>query len=326
MITENEIAAWLSRKRSPIRREGVLTKEEIAEAMTAYLSNGRLLFEDALLLAANSRFPRAAALAVLGLEEVAKIPLLVNTFLSYEHGVDKDAWTAYWKAGGVHKKKQELILSYGHIIRSQMDGDPIHGRRLYRYYAPDSLLENLDWFKQSNFYVDMRQDGIHAPGNEQDAVHAFDYLLTFGQERIDSFCSWHISARRSLDYLDMALGQKNPKRWTSSYKPEEVHADVLYQAVATSASHVPDYIVFTDFAEYYKRKVSDARLKEALLSLAAHLRQRIEASEALPIYYARYLGAFKLMIGLSQQEKLLGKSFCTKLRSVLLPEESEQTG
>lgn len=324
-MTEDDIEAWLARNRSPIRRDGVLSKKEVAEAITAYLNNGMRLFDDALLLASNSRIPRAAALTVLGLEEIAKIPLLVNTFLHYEHGVDKDAWKAYWKAGGVHKKKQELILSYGQMIREVMDGDPLHDRKLYRYYAPDSVLENLDWFKQSNFYVDMRQDGIHAPGDEQDAIHAFDYLLTFGQERADSFCSWHISETRSQDYLELALGQKTPARWTASYTVDEVRADILYQAAAVSASHVPDYMVFYDFAEHYKSRVADARFKEALLSLAALLRQRVESSKTLPIYYARYLGTFKLLIGLSQQEKLLGKSFSKKLRSTLLPEEAEQT-
>lgn len=240
-MSEDEIAAWLSHKRSPVRRDGVLTKEEVAQAITAYQNNGMRLFEDALLLATNSRIERAAALTVLALEEIAKIPQLVNTFLRYERGVDKDAWIAYWKAGGVHKKKQELILRYGQSIKSQMDGDPVHGRRLYRYYAPDTILENLDWFKQANFYVDMRQDGIHAPGDQHGAIQAFDYLLTYGQERVDSFCSWHITKRRSLDYLDMALGQKNPEVWTTSYKLEEVQADVFYQASAVSASHIPDY-------------------------------------------------------------------------------------
>lgn len=322
-MTEDDIASWLSSKPAPIRREGVLTKAQVAAATTAYLKNGLSLFDDALFLAASDRFARAAALTVLGLEEIAKIPMLVNTFLRYEHGVDKEAWKAYWKAGGAHKKKQELILAYGQIIRAVMDGDPVHDRRLYRYYAPEAVLDNLDAFKQSNFYVDLRQDGMHAPGSQQEAVCAFDYLLTFGQERADSFCSWHISETRSRDYLDMALGQKARSRWTNSYTVDEVMADILYQAAAVSASHVPNYAVFYDFVEHYKQKAADARFKEALLALGATLHRRVKASEPLPLYSARYLGAFKLMIGLSQQEKLLGKSFSRKLRCSLLPQEKE---
>lgn len=325
-MTEDDIASWLSRKPAPIRRDGILTKAEVAAATTAYLNNGLSLFDDAMFLAAGDRVARAAALTVLGLEEIAKIPLLVNTFLRYEHGVEKEAWTTYWRAGGAHKKKQELILGYGQSIRAVMDGDPVHDRRLYRHYAPAAVLETLDGFKQSNFYVDLRQDGIHAPGSEQEAVCAFDYLLTFGQERADTFCSWHVSETRSRDYLGMALGKKNGERWTTSYKVDEVRADILYQAVAVSASHVPNYAVFYDYVERYKHKVADARFKEALLLLGAALRRRVKASERLPLYYARYRGAFKLMIHLSQQEKLLGKSFGRKLRGTLLPHETKQSG
>ncbi|AUH65151.1 AbiV family abortive infection protein [Paracoccus zhejiangensis] len=324
-MTEDDIVSWLSRKPAPIRRDGVLTKTEVAAATTAYLNNGLSLFDDALFLAAGNRVARAAALTVLGLEEIAKIPLLVNTFLRYEHGVEKEAWKAYWNAGGTHKRKQELILGYGQIVRAVMDGDPVHDRRLYRYYAPETVLENLDGFKQRNFYVDLRMDGIHAPSSEQEAVNAFDYLLTFGQERADSFRSWHVSETRSHDYLDMALGKKR-ERWTNSYKIDEVSADILYQAIAFSASQVPNYAAFYSYAENYKDKVADTRFKEALLVLGAALLRRVKASEPLPLYYARYIGAFKLMIGLSQEEKLLGKSFGRKLHSTLLPQQTKQSG
>ena len=150
-MTEDEIFEWLSHDRSPIRRDGVLSREEVANAITAYLINGLCLFDESLLLHANKKVSRAAALTVLGLEEVAKIPRVVNTFLRHEHGVDENAWRDYWKAGGSHKKKQELILAYGHIIREQFDGDPMHARQLYRHYAPKAVLDSLDSFKQLVF-------------------------------------------------------------------------------------------------------------------------------------------------------------------------------
>ncbi|CAH2398624.1 conserved hypothetical protein [Mesorhizobium ventifaucium] len=296
-----------------------MTRNEVAEAVTTYLGNGLGLFEEALLLCRNDRVPRAAALVVLGLEEVGKVPLLVNTFLRFEHGVDKEAWKAYWKSGGSHKTKQALILGYGKIIREQVDGDPIFSRRLYRHYAPENVLEALDAFKQSNFYVDLRQDGIHAPSNDNRTLAALDYLLTFGQERADSFCGWHVSARRSIDYLDLALGRKSVARWTTNYAVPEVQADILYQAAALSASHVPDYGTFCDFMAQYKTKVSEKHFKEALISLAELLKNRLDRTEALPLYYARYLNAFKLMISLSDQKQIVGASFGRKLRELLLP-------
>ncbi|RWH58161.1 MAG: AbiV family abortive infection protein [Mesorhizobium sp.] len=253
------------------------------------------------------------------LEEIGKVPLLVEAFLRFEHGVDKEAWKAYWKSGGSHKTKQALILGYGKIIREQLDGDPVFSRRLYRYYAPEKVLEALDAFKQSNFYVDLRQDGIHSPGNDHKTLAALDYLLTFGQERADSFCAWHVSARRGLDYLDVALGRKSVARWTTHYAVPEVRADILYQAAALSASHVPDYGTFYDFIAQYKTRVSEKHFKEALISLAERLKSRVHRTEALPLYYARYLNAFKLMIGLSEQKQVLGASFGRKLRQLLLP-------
>lgn len=318
-MIEEEIIAWLSQARTPIRRDGVMSSSEVAEAVTAYLGNGLSLFEDALLLCKNGRVSRAAALVVLGLEEVGKVPLLVNAFLRFEHGVDKEAWKAYWKSGGSHKAKQALILGYGKIIRDQVDGDPVFSRRLYRHYAPENVLEALDAFKQSNFYVDLRQDGIHAPGNDDGTLAALDYLLTFGQERADSFCAWHVSARRSADQLDVALGRKSVARWTTHYAVPEVRADILYQAAALSASHVPDYGTFYDFMAQYKAKVSEKHFKEALISLAGLLKERVDGTVALPLYYARYLNAFKLMIGLSDQKQVLGASFGKKLRELLLP-------
>jgi len=322
-MIQEEIIDWLSQPHTAIRRDGALTLNEVAEAATAYLRNGLDLFEEALLLCGYNKVSRAAALVILGLEEIGKVPLLVNTFLRFEHGADKEAWKAYWKSGGVHKKKQELILAYGQIIRRLFDGDLMHERILYRYYAPEALLDNLDGFKQSSFYVDMRVDGLHAPRGDQQARHAFDYLLTFGQERADSFGSWHISEKRSAEYLDLALGRSKHEKWTASYAVNEIQADILYQAAALSASLVPNYAVFYDFAEHYKKRVSDARFKEALISLATLLRKRVETSKSLPLYCARYLGAFKLLIGLSDQKKLLGTSFSKKLRTELLPRLAE---
>lgn len=322
-MIEETVANWLSRDMPPIRREGVLTKKEVAQAATAYLNNGVNLFDDALLLASNSRPSRAAALAVLGLEEIAKIPQLINAFLHYEHHVDENAWIDYWKSGGRHGTKQEIILTYGKIIRNLMDGDPLHDRKLYRHYAPVEILGNLDRFKQSNFYVDIRTDGIHAPDETENTLQAFDYLITFGQERADSFCSWHVSEQRSLDYLEVALGQRVPGQWTS-YQTSEVLSDILYQAASSSASQIPDYVNFYDFMEHYQNKAAQVRIKSALLDLAKRLRMRIDMATTLPFFYSRFIGTYKLIYGLSHQQEIFGKSFSRKLKGVLVPEQPNQ--
>jgi AbiV family abortive infection protein len=320
-MTEEETIAWLSQPRAPIRKEGVLSRDEVAEAVTAYLGNGLDLFEEALLLCAHQKVPRAAALAVLGLEEIAKIPQIVNTFLRFEHGVEKDAWTTYWKTGGFHKPKQALILAYGQKIREVFEGDPFFARRLYRYDAPEKIRETLDAFKQSNFYVDLRQDGVRAPAGDEGTRAALDYLLTFGQERADSFCQRHVSARRSADFLEEALGRRPAARWTAHYAVPEVRADILYELVALSASFVPNYVTFYDFAEHYRKKVSDKYFRGALRSLATLLKDRAERfaslPPSLPLYSARYMNAIKLMGGLTNQGKIVGASFGKELQEIL---------
>jgi hypothetical protein len=51
------------------------------EVVTTYVNNANSLFDEALLLHAYNKTPRAAALTVLGLEELAKAPMLTNTFV-----------------------------------------------------------------------------------------------------------------------------------------------------------------------------------------------------------------------------------------------------
>jgi AbiV family abortive infection protein len=321
-MTEDEIIAWLSQPLARIVRDRVLSRGEVAEVVTAYLGNGLDLFEEALLLSTHQKISRAAALAVLGLEEIAKIPRIVDTFLRFEHGVE-DAWTAYWKTGGkpggVHKAKQAAILAYGQLIQEK--------DYLYRYNRPKNIVETLDTFKQSNFYVDLRQDGVHAPADDQWNRGALDYLLTFGQERADSFCGWHISVRRSVDYL-----RRRPvDQWTTHYALLEVRADILYQVAALSAARVPDYVTFCDFAEQYEQKIPNDMFQEALLSLATLLKSRVrQSSNVLPLYYARYDNAFKLMVCLADprmipnQREIVDRRFGEKLRETLLSHDTER--
>lgn len=318
MSEDDDVVAWIGGPSSPIKRGGELTDLEVADATVAYLKNGNSLLSDARFLVSNSRVVRGTALAVLALEELAKIKIIVETLLRFKHNVDPEAWKKYWKTGGSHKTKQEEILSYGKIIREVYDGDPMHGRYLYRLYAPEAALEKLDWLKQASLYVDLREDGIHAPNSTEDTKKATDYLITFAQERADSYMSWHISARRAQDFLSVATGKRDQKNWTSSYRPEEVYADILYQAVALSASNVPDYMTFYDFIRtYLKKNVAEKRIKEAILEVAAELRSRMNEGNHLPIFAMRYIGAYKLLLGISENSAIFSASFNKELRGRL---------
>jgi AbiV family abortive infection protein len=318
-MRDEEVLEWLARARAGIRRDGSLPKGEVAEAVTAYQANGRALLSDALLLAANGRTNRASALTVLALEELAKIPMLVDTFRRHAHGFDPQAWPDYWKVSGRHKDKQKRILLYGELIRSQMDGDPLHGRRLYRYYSSSDLFQHLDSFKQANLYVDLRLDGVHAPCATNEDLEALDYLLTYAQERCDSFESWHVTTVRSADLL--AMSNDDLGRWTTSYQLEEVQGDLLYQLSGASASQVPNYALFNDYVRTVRKNIQDTILQNALLHLAHTYRERVSLSRNLARYYARQIGAFKLLLGLESLDGgVFGQSFKQKMEERLLPE------
>src|SRR3979490_3172915 len=106
-MNETEVLDWLARQRPPVRRKGTLDRDEVARAMTAYFHNAQSLFDESLILYGANRKARACALCGVALEELAKIPLLADTFLRFEYGADQDAWAKYWESGGDHKKKQE---------------------------------------------------------------------------------------------------------------------------------------------------------------------------------------------------------------------------
>jgi AbiV family abortive infection protein len=301
-----------------VRRNGALTQDEVAGAMTAYFHNAQAFFDEVLLFHRSARTPRACALCVLGLEELAKIPILFATFMRFESGADRETWTRYWKGGGSHKTKQEMIIAYGQIIRSKFEQEPMLSRYLYRHYVPDTLFAHLDSFKQSNLYVDIRENGLHAPHSDPHLSSALDLLLTFGQERADSFRSWHITPTRSRDHLDVALGLKAAGSWTSSHTPQEVKADILYQASALSASVVPQYLQFRDFISSYSRTPSKGRLEQALLDLARDVRGRLTGTTDLPLYNARSIGLLKILLGLTDPDTILASSFSRKLRKALL--------
>ena len=191
-------------------------------------------------------------------------------------------------------------------------------KRLYRVYAPDTLFARLDSLKQSNLYVDIREDGVHAPTDDQNLKRSLDFLLVFGQERADSFRSWHVTTKRSSDELEVALGRRALANWTSSYTIQEVEGDILYHASSLSASQVPDYYTFRDFVREYRKKPSKDYFEQALLHLAVAVRGRLIATSDLSLYYARSIGLLKMLVGLTDPDTLLGRSFSRKLRETLL--------
>lgn len=323
-MTDDEILDWLSRDLSPIRRDGALPAEEVAEALTSYFRNGRALIDDARFMVANDKWSRAASIAVLSLEELAKVPMLANAYLRHEYGGVTDAWKDFWKALGKHRDKQKHILSYGALLKKRIEADGPINRWLYRFSAPEGLFERLDAFKQSGFYVDLRMDGVHAPTAQSEVRETTDLLLTLAQERCDSFESWHVTSRRSLDFLKRSYEVGETGLWPKSFQPEEVEADIIYYASALSAGIVPDYHSFTGYVHEYRKRVADKRLKEAFLSVATRYRERMDDSHSkLPKYHGRLFEPAKLLISIDKIDKTFGKPFGDKLTGILFKDAGE---
>jgi hypothetical protein len=74
---------------------GPLTDEQIAMGMHLSFINAQELYEDALLLYRNERFGRTLSLLVLALEELGRIPVLLNAVSINRN--DQKMWNELWR-------------------------------------------------------------------------------------------------------------------------------------------------------------------------------------------------------------------------------------
>jgi AbiV family abortive infection protein len=119
---------------------------QVADGIAAALANARSLVQDAELLLQHQRFPRAAALGILAIEEAGKVPLLRALLLARDERELRDEWRAYRS----HTKKNVL-----HIVPQLV----AQGARFLEDLRPvvDSESDHahvLDALKQVAFYTD----------------------------------------------------------------------------------------------------------------------------------------------------------------------------
>ena len=77
------------------RMANPLSREQLAKCMHFCYVNARELYKDAEILLENKRYARAFSLCVLCLEELAKIPLILNGACLNKD--DKKIWIKFWK-------------------------------------------------------------------------------------------------------------------------------------------------------------------------------------------------------------------------------------
>lgn len=260
-----EILARLSGGRNPKRP---LTIDDAAEGLTACYLNGINLLEDARLLAANAREPRALAIVILALEELGKVPDLDDVILDPRSRSDSNVWADFWQRFISHKPKQKRIASYGNVLReaSELDEVLLENSTPYAVYLTDNSFGHLDNVKQRGFYVDFLGDRFHVPRADADVSAALDSLFAFAEERADSFGSWHITAQRSLDFLnarlkvfttppselgDLLKHIHSFNAWASSHSDDEAQADLQRLLCYHSSALIPDYAQFLPACEAF---------------------------------------------------------------------------
>ena len=83
-----------------------LSPAQLAEGINAALGNAKRLAEDAVLLLQAKRYPSAASLAILSVEESGKISILRALALARDGDAVKDSWRDYRS----HTKKNAIWL------------------------------------------------------------------------------------------------------------------------------------------------------------------------------------------------------------------------
>jgi AbiV family abortive infection protein len=130
--------------------KGELSPEQIAEGMNAASDNAARLIEDANLLLERGRFPSAASLAILAIEEAGKVPILRGLALSKD---DKEI-ASHWREYRSHTKKNVLWLLPQLVARGARRLDDF--RPLFDEDSDHPFI--LDQVKQISFYTDCLGD------------------------------------------------------------------------------------------------------------------------------------------------------------------------
>ncbi|MER5387633.1 AbiV family abortive infection protein [Saccharopolyspora sp. NPDC002686] len=132
-----------------------LTRPQLTALAQAALDNAVELLDDARILLAMQRWPRACSLAILAAEEYGKFYLSVVTALQLETAT-KETWTKFWKEFGGHQPK------YTNLVEQFVDGQewgpaggPGDAEWLIAWNSRSGRAADSDKLKQMGFYVDV---------------------------------------------------------------------------------------------------------------------------------------------------------------------------
>jgi len=172
-------------------------KKQIAEGMYLCYKNAKSLRDEAILLKENGYQARALSLTILALEELGKIPLILNMIFLLEK--DDEAWRKPWKELLSHKTKIGVMTAYGRGPLRMIG----HG---FAVELPPNIEPLLDKFKQLGFYVSFFHDRFIYPQDFVKDNHKWlDDLLNTLDERIDRMAGSHSSLEASMRFTDKAV-------------------------------------------------------------------------------------------------------------------------
>jgi AbiV family abortive infection protein len=178
-------------------RTGQLSVDEIGKGMHKSFRNATGLLEDADLLFEH-RPERSLSLAVLALEEIAKIVLLANAAARAARS------TVTWKEIEddlnirSHKHKQVVFAAYGSAILDRLASKDRRESH-YERVVPGGIGPLLDYMKQLGFYVDVANGHFISPtefgvDNREWAA----WLIAAAKERLKGFEVLHGTEERSI--------------------------------------------------------------------------------------------------------------------------------
>lgn len=205
-----ENRALVMAKLKEIQHTGSLSAEKVAEGVNAAFRNARELYEEADILFKQGRFARAAALAVLSIEEVGKVfllPLLLTTD-------DKQDLRLIWKRYRNHKHKNNHV----HLQMTKNVPRPLTRHSIAPAASIDLWSDGLEAIKQIGFYTDCTNTkdwGIPAEDiKEAGAVQVMKFAANSLEKYVglDSFGSvpfLKIWAKHMRGMMDMTEEQKH---------------------------------------------------------------------------------------------------------------------
>lgn len=153
----------------------VLTERDAYLAMDAAVKTARQLYSDAQLLFANARWPRAAAVAVLCLEEVGKVRLVLRIEDARDEQERRKAWEDYLN----HPLKISQSATPGQAHNDE------HRRQLSLKFGRE-----LDQLKQFGFYSNWLVSGAWVQPDEVITQRDAELMVTWARVMVEQLQSW----------------------------------------------------------------------------------------------------------------------------------------